>query len=251
MWRIPTRKLFQLLSYTKLLVALNTFLIVFLFVRLFSKRSLEFVNQHEQVLSYDQLAQETMQVFEFVKNQQNGKIPTKHLIIYSKIQIPWCWSSIQQKPDQNQINRLRENLWQTVDDLSIDLFLYSAYWDTRPDERTPQSIGFVRILGMAWKSVNQKLFCHMWWSNGRHFAVEAHILQIWEKSWDPRDTFYYPYLISCPLPKSNFASSSPEYVSLTLNACRTNFSNILPVRDNAFLDSKKDVVVCVKGIFKF
>ncbi|KAL1243147.1 4-galactosyltransferase galt-1,Beta-1 [Trichinella spiralis] len=70
-------------------------------------------------------------------------------------------------------------------------------------------------------------------------------MQIWQKAWDPRPNFYFPYLISCPLENGKVF---PKYVTIENAQCPHGYSNLLPVVLPASVDPKRHTVVCVKGL---
>ncbi|KIH57100.1 hypothetical protein ANCDUO_12709 [Ancylostoma duodenale] len=76
--------------------------------------------------------------------------------------------------------------------------------------------------------------------------VEGYVREIWQRGWDPRDQFYIPNLVSCPVPK-RFRSSTELYVSITSEPCRTQRVAVRVHMERS--KRKKDTVaVCVKGM---
>lgn len=79
----------------------------------------------------------------------------------------------------------------------------------------------------------------------RYVVVEGFIREIWQRAWDPRDFFYIPNLISCPVP-TYFQFTNNLTVAITTLRCRTA-TNVLQVRKFVQDPVKKDgIAVCVK-----
>lgn len=63
---------------------------------------------------------------------------------------------------------------------------------------------------------NETFYCHIFAQNGQKSLVQAHLRIIWQTAWDPRTSFYNPYLISCGIPawmdmNSNFSVAISVY----------------------------------------
>ncbi|VDN27244.1 unnamed protein product [Gongylonema pulchrum] len=77
------------------------------------------------------------------------------------------------------------------------------------------------VLAMSFRSVpqNQKIFCNLYdMDRERYCVVEGTIREIWQRAWDPRELFYIPNLISCPVPEY-FEHSTHLTVALSKTAC--------------------------------
>lgn len=90
---------------------------------------------------------------------------------------------------------------------------------------------------------------------------------IWQRGWDPRNSFYNVYLITCPIPKHHlktFFRQTNSYVTISVKKCPTNEKlNFIEINriSQQFITSKnvnlKDtqkeakfpkIGVCVKGM---
>lgn len=85
--------------------------------------------------------------------------------------------------------------------------------------------------------------------------VPAHIRRIWQRGWDPRDTFYNAFLITCPLPL-NYDQKIFNFVAISRrNCCAIKKLKFIEIsrqqKTNNFLLKKKQspkIAVCVKGL---
>lgn len=81
----------------------------------------------------------------------------------------------------------------------------------------------------------------------QYIVIEGTIREIWQRAWDPRDFFYIPNLISCPVPKY-FERSTNLTISLSKIPCKSQEISsrvrMLPSRKE-----KSGIAVCVKVRF--
>uniref|UniRef100_A0A914V061 Glycosyltransferase family 92 protein n=1 Tax=Plectus sambesii TaxID=2011161 RepID=A0A914V061_9BILA len=140
--------------------------------------------------------------------------------------------------------------WQTLSDtqLNMQLFIYSAYMDRRNNSLYPD-VNSVQLLVMARRTANQTIFCQFYDDDSLHPAaiVRAHAREIWQRGWDPRNRFYIPALITCPIPAQLASAAPPAFVSLTSKPCNQP-ANLLPVQGRQPTAVQDKVVVCVKGM---
>uniref|UniRef100_A0A915PZD7 Glycosyltransferase family 92 protein n=1 Tax=Setaria digitata TaxID=48799 RepID=A0A915PZD7_9BILA len=111
-----------------------------------------------------------------------------------------------------------------------DLYVYSATYDRRRNSLYPNN-HVIQVLTMSFRSIpsENKIFCNLYDMVRERYAVtEGRIREIWQRAWDPRDFFYIPNLISCPVPKY-FEYSTNLTVSLSKIACKSQ-KNAVQVR---------------------
>ncbi|EYC22617.1 hypothetical protein Y032_0017g3457 [Ancylostoma ceylanicum] len=124
------------------------------------------------------------------------------------------------------------------------LYLYNAYLDTRKNSLYPRN-DVIQILTVSFRTIRHKVYCNIF-DEKQYAVVEGYVREIWQRGWDPRDQFYIPNLVSCPIPK-RFRSSAELYVSITSEPCRTQRVAVRVHIDRS--QGKKDAVaVCVKGM---
>lgn len=101
------------------------------------------------------------------------------------------------------------------------------------------------------------------------FTVKAYNRMIWQRGWDPRNTFYNIYLITCPIPKNYMNkfihNKNSSYVTVSIRKCFSNDNKINFIKINSLKHSiilKKNqqqevtlkspnslkIGVCVKGM---
>lgn len=138
--------------------------------------------------------------------------------------------------------------WQKATDPSsnFQLLLYSAYMDRRENSLFPD-VNSVQVISMTKRRGNQtEVFCQFFDEGdflNRTAVVRGHIREIWHRLWDPREGFYMPALITCPIP----SDTQPKFISLTLLPCDEP-TNLLPVRGGRDTTIQDKIAVCVKGM---
>lgn len=96
--------------------------------------------------------------------------------------------------------------------------------------------------------VADKIFCNLYDTVRKQYIVtEGTIREIWQRAWDPRDLFYIPNLISCPVPK-DFEQSINLTISLSKTQCKSQ-KFYAQVRMRPLRKEKSGIAVCVKVIF--
>ncbi|VDM68872.1 unnamed protein product, partial [Strongylus vulgaris] len=125
------------------------------------------------------------------------------------------------------------------------LYIYNAYLDRRANSLYPWN-DVIQILTMSFRTLRHQVYCNIY--DEKHYGVvEGYAREIWQRGWDPRDHFYIPNLISCPVPK-RFRSSKELYVSITSIPCSAQ-RVVVRVHVDQLEPKKKDAVaVCVKGM---
>ncbi|KAM3724671.1 Beta-1,4-galactosyltransferase galt-1 [Dirofilaria immitis] len=129
-----------------------------------------------------------------------------------------------------------------------DLYIYSATYDRRRNSLYPNN-HIVEILSMSFRSIplTNKIFCNLYdMIHEQYIVTEGTIREIWQRAWDPRDLFYIPNLISCPVPKY-FEYSRNLTISLSKIACKSQ-EIAAQVRMQPSKKEKKGIAVCVKGL---
>ncbi|VDP19302.1 unnamed protein product [Heligmosomoides polygyrus] len=124
------------------------------------------------------------------------------------------------------------------------LFLYSAHLDTRNNSLYPRNDA-IQLLAVSFRTLRERVFCNIF-DEKRYAVVEGYVREIWQRGWDPRDYFYVPNLITCPVPV-RLRSATKLYVSVTTSPCRAQRA-ALSVRINRSSSKKEAVAVCVKGM---
>ncbi len=196
---------------------------------------------HEQ-LTFPATIEAAMEIFQFMHDTKTGKVGPKPLDLPPReISTKWCWLN----PAKPTVERERN--WQTVQEaFPAEIYLYASYYDDRYNPIFPDSSAIVHVLAMVRRKLSGQIFCQLWFSSSRRpFVVRALYREIWQRAWDPRNRFYGPWIISCPLRSQQV----PAQVSLTVKPC-SDATNVLEVRNhrpsNGNIDDK--VVVCVKGM---
>uniref|UniRef100_A0A0R3RVI8 Glycosyltransferase family 92 protein n=1 Tax=Elaeophora elaphi TaxID=1147741 RepID=A0A0R3RVI8_9BILA len=129
-----------------------------------------------------------------------------------------------------------------------DLYIYSATYDRRPNSLYPDN-HVIQILTMSFRSIpsTDKIFCNLYdMVHEKYAVIEGRIREIWQRAWDPRDFFYIPNLISCPVPKY-FERSTNLTISLSKTACKSQGISS-QVRMPPSSKEKSGIAVCVKGL---
>uniref|UniRef100_A0A1I7VZC9 Glycosyltransferase family 92 protein n=1 Tax=Loa loa TaxID=7209 RepID=A0A1I7VZC9_LOALO len=128
------------------------------------------------------------------------------------------------------------------------LYIYSATYDRRLNSLYPYN-HIIQILTMSFRSIpiTDKIFCNLYDTvREQYIVVEGTIREIWQRPWDPRDFFYIPNLISCPVPKY-FEQSINLTISLSKTACKSQEISA-QVRMRSSRKAKNGIAVCVKGL---
>uniref|UniRef100_A0A8R1Y3C7 Glycosyltransferase family 92 protein n=1 Tax=Onchocerca volvulus TaxID=6282 RepID=A0A8R1Y3C7_ONCVO len=129
-----------------------------------------------------------------------------------------------------------------------DLYVYSATYDKRHNSLYPNN-HIIQVLTMSFRSIplTDKIFCNLYDMVRKQYIVtEGTIREIWQRAWDPRDFFYIPNLISCPVPKY-FEYSTNLTISLSKTACKSQ-EIFAQVRMQPLKKEKNGIAVCVKGL---
>uniref|UniRef100_A0A1I7Y3E9 Glycosyltransferase family 92 protein n=1 Tax=Steinernema glaseri TaxID=37863 RepID=A0A1I7Y3E9_9BILA len=126
-----------------------------------------------------------------------------------------------------------------------NIHLFSAYYDKRLNSMFPRQ-HVVQVLAMHYRTLEEKLYCTLQ-SPYTSVVVRAGIREIWQRAWDPRDHFYIPYLISCPVPK-RLRNDADIMVTVSTKRCVTGKVSALKVQLNNKNDMKGKIAVCVKGL---
>lgn len=95
-----------------------------------------------------------------------------------------------------------------------------------------------------------EVYCNIYnIKNGKYIVVKGVVREIWQRAWDPRDYFYIPNLLTCPLP-NRFSNNNHLAVSITVTLCNSN-SKALLVRgtERSKTTRKNGIAICVKVIF--
>ncbi|KAF7637507.1 Glycosyltransferase family 92 protein, partial [Meloidogyne graminicola] len=156
-----------------------------------------------------------------------------------------------------------------------NIYLFSAYLDKRINNYN------IRIIASSYginlinnKTNNNNYYCHFhfskekekgngYWSS--NIIVEANILWIWQRAWDPRNEFYNNFIITCPkvynedyykdtissvyISKSNYCilpNSKINFMEIT----KENL-NIPQINENSVIGIKPEnikIAVCTKGL---
>ncbi|VDM15198.1 unnamed protein product [Wuchereria bancrofti] len=107
----------------------------------------------------------------------------------------------------------------------------------------------MKVLTMSFRSIplTDKIFCNLYdMVRKQSIVTEGTIREIWQRAWDPRDFFYIPNLISCPISKY-FEYSTNLTISLSKIACKSQ-ENSAQVRMLPLRNEKNGIAVCVKGL---
>ncbi|KAL4002974.1 Glycosyltransferase 92 family protein [Acanthocheilonema viteae] len=129
-----------------------------------------------------------------------------------------------------------------------DLYVYSATYDRRRSSLYPNN-HVIQILTMSFRSIPpaDKIFCNLYdMVREKYIVIEGTIREIWQRAWDPRDFFYIPNLISCPVPKY-FEHSTNLTISLSKTPCKSQEISSR-VRMLSPRKEKRGIAVCVKGL---
>uniref|UniRef100_A0A7E4ZUA3 Glycosyltransferase family 92 protein n=1 Tax=Panagrellus redivivus TaxID=6233 RepID=A0A7E4ZUA3_PANRE len=125
-------------------------------------------------------------------------------------------------------------------------WLYSAHVDRRENSLFPGQ-NSVQILVETFGKLPPKAPVCMLWYGSHVKAVEAVMRPIWQRAWDPRNSFYQSILVTCGLPDD----AEPIAVSLTVDPCLSTVPQAVAVQSRRPTKSKSEtpsVAVCLKGL---
>ncbi|CAB3402656.1 unnamed protein product [Caenorhabditis bovis] len=126
--------------------------------------------------------------------------------------------------------------------------VFSAYYDDRPNSLFPKH-NSIQILVVSNHTIEGKVkfYCNIFLKNEGSATVKGYVREIWQKGWDPRNSYQVPSLITCPIPK-RIQTKFPMYtVSLTRKKCLEG-KVAIKVESKKRNGKKKGVAVCVKGL---
>lgn len=173
--------------------------------------------------------------------------------------ITYYFHRIQKLPQNNkdcakfpiiQMLNFYNTYWQTYYSGQIIYHLYGAYYDTRlPDGP------IVRILVMSNNTYGEfsKNYCQLWFGDDNRMVLSEiyEYKMIWQNYWGITPFVYYPYLMSCKVPKNMNITGDliPKAVSLVEREC-DKANNVLRVIYDKPEDQgeKQQFAVCVKGL---
>ncbi|KAI6218856.1 Glycosyltransferase family 92 protein [Aphelenchoides fujianensis] len=132
-------------------------------------------------------------------------------------------------------------------------WLFSAYEDRRPNSLYSVLRTSIQIIASTYHVVaeDERWYCHVVNRYDQTLRVRAHFRLIWQRAWDPRLTFYNPYLITCGLP-NDFDVSGGAAVSLKGKRCPNENTTFVPVtlvpQPQRAEEGPPRIAVCVKGL---
>ncbi|KNC29046.1 hypothetical protein FF38_01400 [Lucilia cuprina] len=140
--------------------------------------------------------------------------------------------------------------WQTFHMDGSIFQLYGAYYDERPE-----SGPVVRILAMTNHQQNEFpiIYCQLWFQddNRPFISTITEYKIIWEPSWGVKPNVYYPYLMTCEVPKNSNVTgdTTPKAVNVVGRQCDTASNSLRVIYEKpAESVEKHDFAVCVKGL---
>lgn len=135
-------------------------------------------------------------------------------------------------------------IWQILEIPSGFVRLLNAYLD----DRNNKTIVRINASGIKLDMSKDKIFCQFWSENIKepHVVQASEYFLMWDESWKPIKNLHgsqnYPYLITCPLDKTD---SLPVSISLTAKPCG-QAENKLRIINNQPVDGvKKNFGVCM------
>ncbi|CAJ0598043.1 unnamed protein product [Cylicocyclus nassatus] len=176
-----------------------------------------------------------LESMKYMHDMQNGKAKIRPVVERKQPVVEYYWWC-----RIDRFEKVSNSEWTEND----GLYLYNAYLDTRQNSLYPWNDA-IQILSMSFRTLRHKVYCNIY-DEKRYAVVEGYVREIWQRGWDPRDRFYIPNLITCPIPK-RFKSSKELYVSITSAACSTQ-RTAMRVRIDRSKRKKDAVAVCVKGL---
>ncbi|XP_065365629.1 uncharacterized protein LOC135958665 [Calliphora vicina] len=149
-----------------------------------------------------------------------------------------------------QVINFYNTYWQTFYIDNSIFQLYGAYYDTRP-----KTGPVVRILAMTNHQLNEFpiIYCQLWFEDDNRPVISTirEYKIIWEPTWGVKAGVYYPYLMTCELPKNaNITGDpTPKVVNLVGRQCDTASNSLRIVYDKPVnSEEKQEFAVCVKGL---
>lgn len=76
---------------------------------------------------------------------------------------------------------------------------------------------------------DERWYCHVLNADNQTIRIRAHFRLIWQRAWDPRLTFYNPYLITCGLPNDYDIGVENAFVTLRGKKCPPKGSDYLRI----------------------
>ncbi|CDW58967.1 Glyco transf 92 domain containing protein [Trichuris trichiura] len=137
--------------------------------------------------------------------------------------------------------------WQRISSCSEEVYLFTAYADSRYPNFYPNVGVVVSVLAMVKDYLQIPLYCYLWKDLSQTpLVVAAKTKAIWRSSWDPRPGFYVPYLFTCAL--SSSYTENFYYVSIECSQCVSAVSNLLKISHGRHTGQPRHTVVCLKGL---
>lgn len=68
---------------------------------------------------------------------------------------------------------------------------------------------------MARRVLEGPVYCHLFAGASRVGLVAGFYREIWQRAWDPRNRFYTPWLITCPLPPGSSQDNAPDRIAIS------------------------------------
>ncbi|KAI6192409.1 Glycosyltransferase family 92 protein [Aphelenchoides bicaudatus] len=130
---------------------------------------------------------------------------------------------------------LNDNGWLNVN----RWYLFSAFEDRRRNSLYPNLWTSIQILASTYHVVDEtseNWYCHIVTAENHNLRVQAHFRLIWQRAWDPRLTFYNPYLITCGLPNDFYIETGALLRASQTTNYQLGYANQLRIG------------VCVKGL---
>ncbi|CAI4230487.1 unnamed protein product [Auanema sp. JU1783] len=131
-----------------------------------------------------------------------------------------------------------------------DFHLFSAYYDRRYSSLFQES-HVIQVLGMHFRRLSNEtdVYCNIFTQDGSSASVKGYYREIWQRGWDPRDHFYIPYLLSCPVPERMKDLQQTYSIALSKTPCKATPTAFAVNKQQVIQENDKDdVVVCVKGM---
>ncbi|VDN01093.1 unnamed protein product [Thelazia callipaeda] len=197
------------------------------------------INYHNDEKWFNSAVDYALEAMLYMHNYETGKAEIRPLIEQEKKVREYWWKCYLEMPAYFEAGDWLKN---------DDLFVYSSTYDRRNNSLYPNN-HIVQVLAMSFRSFQSEhgIFCNLYDINrNRYTVVEGTVREIWQRAWDPRDFFYIPNLISCPVPE-DFKHSTNLLVSLSKTPCKSQ-KIASYVRMPLLKQKKNAVAVCVKGL---
>ncbi|VDO44178.1 unnamed protein product [Haemonchus placei] len=176
-----------------------------------------------------------LETMRYMYDMQRGKAAIRDVVEKEQLVVEYYWRC---RMDRFQSISTKE--WTEND----GLYIYTAYLDTRKNSLYPRN-NAIQVLAIHFRTLRHKVYCNIFDEN-RYAVVEGYVREIWQRGWDPRDHFYIPNLITCPIPR-RFDSSKNLFVSITREPCSAQRVAVR-VRISQSMAEKEAVAICVKGM---